>query len=170
MPRVCSVFCVSIRALKISSSAAFSRFYIHAPMYVPRPVCRGNCVHVCCHVFHLGTWTRTLGSSSPRRVLGFFFPSSAAPISFSFYCFCTFFSFLFSTKCNRCVHDSVNTAEMYETAVLDQITLPLRRYPHSASALLRRSQSPLFPKSLRLKTSQSVLKPTCLSSSIFTCF
>lgn len=124
----------------------------------------------CCHVFHLGTWTRTLGSSSPRRFLGFFFPSSAAPISFSFYCFCTFFSFLFSTKCNRCVHDSVNTAEMYETAVLDQITLPLRRYPHSASALLRRSQSPLFPKSLRLKTSQSVLKPTCLSSSIFTCF
>lgn len=64
--------------------------------------------------------------------------------------------------------DSVNTAEMYETAVLDQITPPLRRYAHSASALLRRSQSPLFPKSPRLRTSQSVLKPTCLSSSIFT--
>ena len=103
----------------------------------------------------------------PSSVFGFFFPSSSAPVSFSFYCFCTFFSFLFSTKCNHRVRDSVNTAEMYETAVLDQITLPLRRYAHSASALLRRSQSPLFPKSPRLKTSQSVLKLTCLSSSIF---
>ena len=121
-----------------------------------------------CHMVHLRTWTRTLGSSSPRQFLVFFFPSSSAPVCFSFYCFCTFFSFLFSTKCNHRVRDSVNTAEMYETAVLDQITLPLRRYAHSASALLRRSQSPLFPESPRLKTSQSVLKLTCLSSSIFT--
>ena len=46
-----------------------------------------------CHVLHLGTWTRTLGSTSSRRFL--FFSSSAMPISFSFYCVCTFFPFCF---------------------------------------------------------------------------